>query len=145
MDDDEDKPNDAIGVRVNRILTTEEVESIIDANISESTDVNTATNDPTTPKIVSNLMQMISDEVKIEEDVAKMIIEAVEFPCDLCDFKTIQKKHLNKHMKKHSIIEQVYGINDKESDMEPISDILESNEVNMAKKDSTTPTPVPPQ
>ena len=45
-------------------------------------------------------MQMISDEVKIEEDVAKMIIEAVEFPCDLCDFKTTQKKCLNKHLGK---------------------------------------------
>ena len=145
MDDDEDKPNDAIGVTVNRILTTEEVESIIDANISESTDVNTATNDPTTPKLASNLMQMISDEVKIEEDVAKMINEAVEFSCDLCDLKTVRKKHLNKYIKKHNIIEQVDGINDKESDMEPISDTLESNEVNMAKKDSTTPTPVPPQ
>ena len=47
-------------------------------------------------------------------------------------------------MKKHSIIEQVDGINDKESDMKPISDTLEFNEVNMAKKDSTTSTPVPP-
>ena len=81
------------------------------------------------------------------EDITEVTMatnEAVEFPCDLCDFKTTQKKRLNKYMNKHSIREQVDGINDKESDMEPISDTLESNEVNMAKKDSTTLTPVSP-
>ena len=46
--------------------------------------------------------------------------------------------------KKHSKIEQVDGSDDKESDMESLRDILESTEVNMAKKDPTTPMPVLP-
>ena len=48
MCEDEDKLNDEVRNTVNRVLTTEELDSIIDANILESTDVNMANKDPTT-------------------------------------------------------------------------------------------------
>ena len=63
---------------MNRVLTTEEVESIIDANILESTDVNTANKDLTTPT-----------EFQFQDQF------------DICDFKCKWVESLAMHMSKN--------------------------------------------
>ena len=92
----EELPCEKPRATVNRVLTTEEVESAIEAKLLEFTNVNT-TND--------------------------------KFQCEMSKFKCKWNKSLRMHMlKKHSKIE--------------ISE--DSNEVNTATKDTTTPTPHPP-
>ena len=56
--EDEDKSNDEVRDTVNYELTKEEVGSIIDANTSESTEVNMANKDPTTPTPVTSPITM---------------------------------------------------------------------------------------